>query len=219
MRGFNTFIMSRLKLLASAGSAVAKASWLSRVFSGSKALLSGAGRFLSNPWVSAAFLAWEVYDYFDTENNQSDPGSIVANVGRQKDLNSVMYPPAVLRALTSGISDSNALSLAFTNAFLRSSSSTDALARLRSTAYATMADYLLKAPDLNSIIYSSDQTSDALSEISEVIASELSDAEKEEVLKLDLSAEDVASSPIESRKVLDFTAHMLNIIKEQKKDE
>lgn len=207
--------MGKLKLLGSAASAASKAGWLSKIFAGSKAFLAGAGRFVANPWVQAAFLGWEVYDYFSNSDDPEDAGSIIADAGRSKDITTVLYPPTVLRALTNGVSDSQALSQAFTSCFLKSSASTDPLARLRSGSYAVMADYLNNAPDLNTLIYSADKTSDLLAELSDVIAAGMGGDEAAELKGLDLSAKDVASSPAEARKVLDFTAHLVSQFKEE----
>lgn len=204
------------KLLGSAASKVAKVSWLSKIFKGSSAVLKGAGKFFANPWVSAALLAWELYDMFDDDSDEAkDPAAIVADGGRSRDVIRVMYPSSILRVLTEGVSDSIALSGAFTQTFLRASSSSDSLARLRAPFYACMADYLLQSPDVNVIIYNPANTAALLDELSAVMAHTEDPEAQAQIDALKLSASDIAEAPLDVRRVLDFTAHFVSLFKKE----
>lgn len=205
------------KMIGSGASIAAKSSWLSKIFTGTKGLLSGAGKFFANPWVTAALLAWDLYDTFDddSEGGEVDPATLIADGGRSRDLIRIMYPPSIIRTLRTSISDSAAMSLVFTSAFLKASNTSDPLARMRAPFYACMADYLVQSPDVNVIIYTPTKTAELLDDISDVMAFQEDATAKEQIEGLKLSASDIASAPLEVRRLLDFTAHFITNFKQE----
>lgn len=210
---------SKYKIAASAASSAAKAGWLSKIFSGVSTALKGVGRFIGSPWVTAALIGWDLYSMYDSDSDPEDPASILAEAGRAKDITTILYAPSILRCLTSPIADASALSLAFTNCFLKATSSVDPLARFRSLSYAVMADYLLKAPDLNIFVYSSDRAADLLAELNEVIATNLEEVDASQIESLALSGSDISSSPPDVRRLLDYTAHYAFTLKKETENE
>lgn len=212
--------MSKLRFITSAAEASSKAGWITKAFKGVSSLVSGAGRFLSGPWVGAAFLGLEVYDFFSEDGSDENAAQkALADAGRTRDVMSILYPQSIRRALTNQISDANAVSQGFAQAFLDCSNSVDPLAKMRAISYAAISDYLNFAPDVSNILYSPIVTADLLKELTDVMASDADEETKKGMEELALSAEDVASAPLSSRRILDFTAHLVKNFKQEVSNE
>jgi hypothetical protein len=72
---------------------------------------------------------------------------------------------------------------------------------------------------VNNLLYSPDETAKLLSELSDVLGSDLSAEEAQILESMKLEAEDVASAPIQSRRILDFTAHMVKNFRKEVESE